>query len=132
MKNSMKKLSAMLLGGMASLVALAYPIITFAVWNLRPGGGSGPDIPAGETVKLSTLETWIGNIADFFIYIGMFVAVIFIIWGGITYMAAGGDPEKATKAKTRLFNGIVGALIVLGVGLILNTIQYFVQSGVTR
>lgn len=87
--------------------------------------------PAGTTINLTNLENWIINIKDFILFAGMMLAVIFIVWGGITYMAAGGDPEAATKAKTRMWNGIIGAIIVLGVGLILNTITYLVTSGVS-
>ena len=74
---------------------------------------------------------WIDNIANFLLYVGAVLAVIFIIWGGITYMFAGGNSEKAEKAKTRIWNGIIGALIVLGVGVIINTLTYLVGSGIS-
>jgi len=88
-------------------------------------------VPTTQKITLTTLTGWITNIADALVYIGITIAVIFIVWGGITYMVAGGDTEAATKAKTRLWNGIIGALVVLGVGLIINTIEYLIGFGVT-
>ena len=86
-------------------------------------------VPPGTDVTLNKIAIWVDKIAQTLIYLGVTLAVIFIIWGGIGYMWAGGDSEKATKAKTRLWNGIIGALIVLGVGLIINTIQTLVTRG---
>ncbi len=93
---------------------------------------AGPNVtpPPGVEVTLSILDVWLRNISSFLLTVGVILAVIFIVWGGIMYMAAGGDTEKATTAKTRIWNGIIGAIIVLGVGLILNTISRLVTSGV--
>jgi len=70
------------------------------------------------------------SIANFMIYIGVAVAVIFIIWGGIAYMMAGGDDTKIETAKKRIITGIIGAAIIIGVGAIIITLQYIlVTSG---
>jgi len=44
-------------------------------------------------------------------------------------MAAGSDEKKQGGAKTRIKNGIIGAVIVLGVGVILRTIATFLTTG---
>ena len=41
------------------------------------------------------------------------VAVIFLIYGGIMYITAGGNPESATKARTIIINAIIGIVIIL-------------------
>lgn len=74
-------------------------------------------------ITLGTLETIISTVKTFLMTFGVAVAAIFIIWGGISYMFAGGNSEKATTAKTRLFNGIIGAIVVIGVWVILQTIS---------
>lgn len=94
------------------------------------GGFETNYVPPGKTVDLRTITDAIDKIAQTLLYIGVTVAVIFIIWGGLAYMFAGGNSEKAEKAKTRLWNGIIGALIVIGVGLIIKTITTLVQSGI--
>ena len=68
------------------------------------------------------LENLIERIGNGFIFVAVIIAVIFIIWGGVMYMAARGNEEQATKAKSTIFNGIIGAAVVLGVGVILQTL----------
>ena len=108
------------IGRWAIPVTLALlPALVFA----QVYGGTPPPPSAGAgAISLIEIEQLIRRIAGFLIVIGVVLAVIFIIWGGIMYMAAGGDPAKATLAKSRIFNGIIGAAVVLGVGVILQTI----------
>lgn len=40
------------------------------------------------------------------------VAVIYLIYGGLLYITAGGDAEKATKGRTALINAIIGIVII--------------------
>lgn len=97
-----------------SLAAINYPTVT--------GTGSGT---AWDTARITQL---LETVANFMIGIGITIAVIFIIWGGIKYMSAGGDSKKADEAKTAIINGIIGAVIVLGVGVILRTAAGFITG----
>ena len=45
-----------------------------------------------------------------------------IVWSGITYMYAGADATKVTAAQGRFKSAVIGAAIVLGVGVIIQTI----------
>ena len=83
-----------------------------------------PDVTIGGTpLSLTEIERIISRIANFLIVVAVIIAVIFIIWGGVKYMTAGGDEKKATEAKGVIINGIIGAAVVLGVGVILNTVK---------
>lgn len=87
-----------------------------------------PTVPIGGTaVTLGDITDWVQTIATTLMGVAVFIAIIFIVWGGITYMAAGGDEAKAGEAKKRILNGIIGAAVVLGVGLILQTVAALVQ-----
>lgn len=81
-----------------------------------------PPIPTGTGITLPEIEKRISQVANSLIVVGVIIAVIFIIWGGVLYMAAGGDPKKVETAQTRIKSGLIGAIIVLGVGVILNTL----------
>ena len=76
----------------------------------------------GRAVTLDEIENLISGIARFLIVISIVVAVIFIVYGGIRWIMARDDDEAATKAKSMIMNGIWGALVVLGVGVILQTL----------
>ena len=98
-----------------TVFALLMPVLVFAL--------TGPTQPLpGQGVTLSEIEARIKQIAQFVIIVSVILAVIFIIWGGITYMTAGGDETKAGAAKTRIWNGVIGAAVVLAVGVILQTL----------
>ncbi len=102
---------------MTALVLLM-PVLVFAALPapVLPGG------LGGTAVTLTEIEDRITQIARFLIIVGVVLAVIFIVWGGIAYMFAGGDETKTGAAKSRIFNGIIGAAVVLAVGVILQTV----------
>lgn len=91
-----------------------------------------PSVPIeGDEITSDDLEGFIEDIANFIIGLSLVIAVVFIVWGGILWMTAGGDDTKASKAKSTILNGIIGALIVLAVGVILNTLSGFVANVAT-
>ena len=82
---------------------------------------------AGAPITLTDVQGLIETVARFLILVSVVIAVIFIVWGGISYMSAGDDASKASAAKSRIVNGIIGALVVLAVGLILQTLASLVN-----
>ncbi len=93
----------------AALISL--PILTFAA----------VDLPTGTELSLTKIKQLIETVANWLIVIGVVIAVIMIIWGGLKYMTARGDAKKAEEALMAIRNGIIGAAVVLGVGVILRT-----------
>lgn len=53
------------------------------------------------------------NIVNFFLLFLGLIAVIMIIYGGISYVTAAGNQEKIEKAKKVIMYAIVGIVIVL-------------------
>ena len=82
---------------------------------------------AGAPITLTDVQGLIETVARFLILVSVVIAVIFIVWGGIAYMSAGDDTSKSGAAKSRIVNGIIGALVVLAVGLILQTLASLVN-----
>jgi membrane-associated HD superfamily phosphohydrolase len=72
----------------------------------------------GTPVTLSEIQDRIQTVAQFLIVVSMVIAVIMIIYGGIRWMIVS-DPAEAKKI---VINGIIGAAIVLAVGVILQTV----------
>src|SRR5258708_17559365 len=73
----------------------------------------------GAPITLSEIQDRIQQVAQFLIVISMVVAVVVIIYGAIRYMFGG---EKPDKAKKIIYNGIIGAAVILAVGVILQTV----------
>lgn len=87
------------------------------------------DLPAGRPITLPEVDSLIERVAQFLVVVSVLIAIIMIIWSGITYMSAGSDTTKVTEAQARLKNATIGAAIVLGVGVIINTIAGIVTRG---
>lgn len=85
------------------------------------------DLPTGRPILLVEVYDIIVTISKFLIVVGAVLAVIFIIVAGIKYMYAGSDATQVKEAQTMLRNGIIGAAIVFGVGVILKTIDALVS-----
>jgi hypothetical protein len=93
------------------------PLMTFGAVVNPPGVA----VPPGTGLDLAKIQDLITTIANYLIVIGIVIAVVMIVWGGIRYMAARGDAAHVKAAQETIKNGIIGAVIVLAVGVILNT-----------
>lgn len=63
------------------------------------------------------------NILSIALQIGGYIAVGFVIWGGLKYVLAAGDSGKLASAKNVIQNALIGLLIALSAVAILNFIQ---------
>ncbi len=80
------------------------------------------DLPPGQPITFNELDYIIARIASFLVTTSGVLAVIYIVWSGITYMNAGSDTTKVGEAQARLKSAVIGTAIVLGVGVIINTV----------
>lgn len=79
-----------------------------------------PEIsPLGGTLDV---KDTILTIINWVIYAAGAIAIVYLIYGGILYITAGGDAEKASKGKTALINAIIGIIVVF---LSLAIFRYF-------
>jgi len=60
----------------------------------------------------------IKHIIDLLLPVAGGITVIFLIWGGIQYLTAYGNEEKAQKGKTIIIWSIVGLVVIILSGLI--------------
>lgn len=83
---------------MFELISRAYAAIT--VPSISPKSGT-IDIKNYVTIAVN----WV-------LYAAGAIAIIYLIYGGILYITAGGDAEKATKGRTALINAVIGIIII--------------------
>lgn len=66
----------------------------------------------------------VGNIPQFLItllfLVGVVIAVVFLIYGGIKWILSGGDSKQVEGARNHIVAAIVGLIIVVGAFFILN------------
>ena len=108
--------------------AQTWSAISDALDDQQQSGYKLPQLPPGPTLTQGTLMGILNSIANFLIAAGIILAIITIVISGIMYFWAGGEAEAKT-AKGWFRNGIIGAFIILGVGVIILTIYNIVVSG---
>lgn len=64
------------------------------------------------SVYPGTLENLITTIVEVVLLVAGILAVVYLIYGGLMYITAGGEAEKATKGRTAITNAIIGIIII--------------------
>jgi len=108
---------------------LIFNIITQAQppgYNLPPLPTAGPFGTGLTAIKIRDLI--LIPLTNFLIAIGIILAIITIVVSGVMYLKAGSDTTGVDKAKTWFKNGLIGAFIILGVGVIIWTV-YGIVTG---
>lgn len=55
----------------------------------------------------------ISQIVNVVLIIVGILAVMYLVYGGILYLTAGGNPESAAKGRTAITNAIIGIVIIV-------------------
>lgn len=76
----------------------------------------------------SNPTTFVTRIFSWLLYVGGALAVGYLIYGGILYITAGGDEEKATKGKTAVVNAVIGIVVILLALAIIEWVKYLVKT----
>lgn len=84
---------------------------------------NGPDPKNPCYVIEGGLPEYIAGIYNFGLMVAGFLAMVMIMIGGFMYIAAGGNQTIIGKAKERIFNALIGLVILLLSYTILNTIN---------
>ncbi len=82
-------------------------------------------IPATGGTASYGLCKLVDRIASALYIVGWSVALVVILWGGISIMVAGGNEEQLKKGKQIIKSGLIGAAIVLCSGFILSLLVDF-------
>lgn len=107
-----------------------------------PSSAQAANTAAGSTIQIadasgtnnaiSILNSIFGHIYTLFAYIGGGIAVIYIMWAGITYLTAAGDPKKADEGKKGLINAFTGVIVLTSTYVIIRlaiSIGNFIAKG---
>lgn len=76
--------------------------------------------PVGAAGRLLTV-----GIRLFFIFAGI-TAMIWMFRGAFDWITSGGDKEKISAARQRVYNAIVGVFILIGILAVISTLEQLV------
>ena len=106
-----------IIGALAVVAAFASPVLALAQ-------GQGIEVPQktvgnfGDVINiLERLLSWIYTL--FFI-----IAAIMIVWAGFSYLTAGGDEEKVSKAHRQF----IYAIVAIAVAIVAVSVRFVVQN----
>ncbi|MDP3992679.1 MAG: hypothetical protein Q8Q05_00450 [bacterium] len=71
------------------------------------------DIRGGSGTAEVTFGLVIAFVMRWVLAIVAIIAFVYLIISGVNYITAGGDAEKATKARTGILNAIIGIVVVV-------------------
>ena len=102
---------------MLSLAAVTPALGVGLVLPTPPTGGGTGLTGSGIVASITT-------IVNYLIILATIIAVAYLVWGGIQIAMNGWD-----KGKETLKQAVIGLAVILGVGLIINTISGFIGRG---
>lgn len=101
--------------------SLAYFLTASTVFaqSLKPPGGSIPEVSADSIPQF--VINWI-------FYIGIVLAVAYLMYGGIRWITSGGDKTKVESARKHIISAVIGLVVVVGTFTILNLLFSFLGA----
>jgi hypothetical protein len=69
------------------------------------------------------LARYIAIFWQFIVIVGGFAVLIYLIWGALDWIFAGNNQDRMVRAKTKLFDGIFGLVLLVLSYLIINIIS---------
>ena len=91
-------------------------------YNITPPSG----VPNGG---INTGTTLISIASSILILTASVLAVVFIVYAGIQWAISGGDKQKIQQARQRLIFSIVGLIVVVLAGTIVNIVYQLLGMG---
>ena len=77
-------------------------------------GSSLNQIQTSAGLSNSSVPNIIGGIVKVALGLSGTIALIFVVWGGIMWIASKGEPGEIEKAKKLMINGAIGIAIIAG------------------
>ncbi len=99
------------------------PRLNIPIPNLPQFSEIPPPQTAGGDIVVPWLGQYFAAAYQYFVGVGVIIAIILIMIGGIQWLTAGGSAERLGSAKKRIGNAVAGLSIALGSYLILYTIN---------
>lgn len=68
---------------------------------------------------------FLGSILSFVVVIAVILVLLYLVWGAIEWITSGGDKGKLEKARNRMFQSVIGIIVLSGTLAFLMIIQQF-------
>ncbi len=99
------------------------PNPVFAQW--------GSPYEEGGVATIKGFEIVFEKILNVVVELAVVVLFVLLVIGGFKFLTSGGDPKATESAKNTLTYALLGLVLLIGIWLILNFIEYFTGIQVT-
>lgn len=119
-KTQFVKQALIVFGLMVGALVMIHALPTASASLINPS--DNPELISGATGGTGSIRELALRIVNYFLGFLGIVAVIMVIYGGITYVTAGGKDEAIGNAKKIIMYSLVGIIIILLSFAIVNTV----------
>src|SRR3989344_5378616 len=74
---------------------------------------------------IRSLDTFLPNLIQIILVVSALAALLYLFWGGISYITSGGDKEATKTAREKITNAVAGLAILAVVWVLWRLIVYF-------
>jgi len=111
---------------------ITYSFIAFLLALPFVVGAAEPTIPAeGSVNTIDEVYLLFLKIVNYVFGFAFGIAIVLIVWSGISWMTSGGDEIKITTARKNLLYGLVGIAIIIGVYTLIKIVAGLLGVSVT-
>lgn len=74
----------------------------------------------------------IGSLLSAVMVIALILVLLYLIWGAIGWITAGGDSSKVTEARNKMVQAVIGIIVLAATLAIFSFVQYFLGVEVLK
>lgn len=84
----------------------------------------------GNFAVITDFGDFVSSVLNVILIIASIATLLYLVWGGLNWIMAGGDKTKVEEARNRITNAVIGLLIVAASWAIFLFINWFLGLGV--
>ena len=99
------------------------------VGNIQPPPGV-PNLPNDQTAASDFIAGIVRNGISFLIIVAFIVAIIWTIFAGFRFIFASGDEKTVSSARSQIYWGLIGLVVVMGSFAIIKLVEIFFETNI--
>jgi len=82
-----------------------------------------PGITSKDSTTTTSLNVLFGNVTNLIALVAGMIAFIYLVYSGILYLTAAGNPDSAKKGQQGIINAIIGIIIIVAARAIIGAVS---------
>jgi hypothetical protein len=95
--------------GIGAAVSMSSPAFAAGFGLPQPGDQN----LSGNNNAVGVVNNLAGSVINIVFLIAGILAVLYLLWSGIQYITAGGNPDKVKAARQGIINAVIGIVVIM-------------------